>query len=329
MAKHQSMAGLQNRKSPRRKLINISRIFKYGVDNFIRNAWLSLAATVIMTMTLSIILVSIIASSVLSSTINNVRDKVEMSIYVANTISIEDVAKIKSDLRKLSTVEEVSYVSAQDAKTIVARDNQENIGITEALNEAKNVFPGTYHIKVKDIDNTLELEKFVAQNKTYLSNKAKTEPSFQSSRREALNSISRTAKFIERFGLLAVVIFIVIAMLVIFNTIRMAIFNRKDEIYMMRLIGADPSFIRGPFMIEAMMNGLIAGIVSTLGIYFGVELVKDKLLNYGVDVEGSFKFVRDKWYLILLFTVGVGMLIGLVSALLATRRHLRDKEYDD
>lgn len=313
----------KTKKNRRRQLITVGRIGKYGVHSFIRNAWLSVAATLIMSITLIIILFSIALSTVLSNTVKKMRDDINMSIYVVNTIDDKSVQKFQSELENLSSVEKVKYVSAAENKTQIARDNQSGDGVIEALNAAKNLLPGTFHVQVVDINDTSELEKFVANNQIYAKFKHQNEPSYASSRRDAIDNIARMTRFVERVGLLAVTVFVAIALLVIFNTIRMAIFNRKDEIYMMRLIGADSSFIRGPFVVEAMINGIIAGAIATASLYLILSLSKDKLLSYGVAVDPAINFLRYQWIVALLFAIVVGIVIGVVSSLMATHKYIK------
>ena len=116
----------------------------------------------------------------------------------------------------------------------------------------------------------------------------------------------------------------VISSLIVFNTIRMAIFNRKSEIEMMKLIGADKSFIRGPFLVEAMAYGCIAAIIAT-GVGAGVftAMISDKLQAYGIAAAATSQFLINNLAFVLLGMMLLGSLIGIVSSTLATRRYLK------
>jgi cell division transport system permease protein len=103
----------------------------------------------------------------------------------------------------------------------------------------------------------------------------------------------------------------------------MAIFNRRDEIQMMKLIGADRSFIRGPFIVEAIVYGVIAAVVAT-GL--GVSLLyasKSTLLNYQIAVSGTLNLITVYIAFVLLGMIALGAVIGIISSLLATRRYLK------
>ncbi len=311
-------------KRKRRQWLTFMRMCRYGVNNFSRNAWLTVAATAVMTITLLVVFTTLAARNVLLDTVGEIRDKVDMSIYVANATSDDDVATIKKDLEQLPSVKSVSYVSPEVARSNFAQANSGKAGTLEALNQATNQFPGTFRIKPVDINDTEELKSFVNTNATLKENiDANREPSFAGDRKSAISNIGRWVGFAERTGLVASVVFVAISSLIVFNTIRMAIFNRKDEIQMMKLIGADGSFIRGPFLVEAIVYGFIAAVIATV---LGVVLLKassETLLAYGVSVQSTLDLASTYIGLLVLGMILLGGLIGVISSLLATRRYLK------
>jgi cell division transport system permease protein len=312
-------------KRKRRQWLTFLRMCRYGVNNFSRNAWLTIAATAVMTITLLVVFVTLSARNVLVDTVSEIRDKVDMSIYVKNDTNDADVKKIKSGLEGLTgSVRRVTYVSPQEAKANFAQANKTSTGTLDALNEATNEFPGTFRISPVDINKTDELRHFVDTDKT-LKNDIDPDraPSFAGERRSAIENIGRWVGFAEKLGLGASIVFIAISSLIVFNTIRMAIFNRKDEIQMMKLIGADRNFIRGPFVVEAVVYGFIAAVIATaLGIAI-LYASSDKLLSYGVVVGGTIDFITTYIGFVLLAMIALGAIIGVLSSLLATRRYLR------
>jgi cell division transport system permease protein len=311
-------------KRKRRQWITFVRMCRYGVNNFSRNAWLTIAATAVMTITLLVVFVTLAARNVLVDTVDEIRDKVDMSIYVKTDIKEADVKVIQEDLEKLPSVNAVTYVSPQQARESFAEQNKSDAGTLDALNEATNQFPGTFRINPVNINNTAELRAFVESNATLKKNiDPNREPSFAGERRSAIENIGRWVGFAERAGLVASAIFIAISSLIVFNTIRMAIFNRKDEIQMMKLIGADRNFIRGPFVVEAVVYGFIAAVIATvLGLVI-LYASADKLLSYGVLVDNTIDTVTTYIGLVLLGMIFLGAVIGIVSSLLATRRYLK------
>lgn len=325
MAKHKLDAKtFAKQKRKRRQWLTFVRMCRYGVNNFSRNAWLTVAATAVMTITLLIILMTFLAQNVLSDSVKQISDKVDMSIYLKNDVKTEVVTKIAKELRSLSNVRQVSYISVDDARANFAEKNKADSSTLEALNKASNRFPATLRVKLIDINDTSQLDTFVKQNKDYQANKdAAREPSFAGQRREAIQTLGRATEFAQTFGIIASVIFVVISSLIVFNTIRMAIFNRKEEIQMMKLIGADSSFIRGPFVVEAIVYGFIAAVIATglsVGILFSMT---DRLKSYGVAVQPTTELVTTYIAFVLLAMILIGAIIGVGSSLMATRKYLK------
>lgn len=310
-------------KARRRQWITFIRMCRYGVNNFSRNAWLTVAATAVMTITLLIVFSTLAARSTLISSVEVIRKNVDMSIYIKTDTSDKDVETIQSGLERLKSVEEVEYVSPQKAREDFAKENGTNPDTLNALNEATNKFPGTYKVQLVDINDTTELRKFVETNKQVKANiDPSRPPSFAGERRNAIEGIAQGVVFAERAGLIATVIFVVISSLIVFNTIRMAIFNRRDEIEMMKLIGADKSFIRGPFIVEAVVYGFIAAILATgLGV-LGMVALKGRLIG-GIELQPTIDFVLTYIGFVLLGMILLGAIIGIISSLLATRRYLK------
>jgi len=277
-----------------------------------------------MTITLLIIFTAVAARSILIETVGELRDKVDMSIYLKTETTDDQADVIITDLKKLSSVRSVSFISAAEAREIIAQENKNDIQYLDALKEATNKNPGILRIKIQDINDTTQLSTFVDTNdnlKKYIS--STIAPSFAGERKASIEAIGRAVGFAEQVGIIASLIFVSISSLIIFNTIRMAIFNRKEEIQMMKLIGADKSFIRGPFVVEAIVYGFIAAIIATgLGVallYGSAETLK----SYQISVQPTIDIVTFYIGFVLLGMILTGAIIGVISSLLATRRYLK------
>ncbi|NCQ53911.1 hypothetical protein COV88_01925 [Candidatus Saccharibacteria bacterium CG11_big_fil_rev_8_21_14_0_20_41_19] len=311
-------------KRNRRKLLSFFRVIRYGTDSFIRNSWLSVAATAVMTITLLIIFTAFVAQNILTDTVGELRNKVDMSIYLKTETTDKVGNDLIAELKQLSSVRTVKYISAAQARTNIAETNKNDTGVLDAIKEATNKNPATLRVVISDINDTSQLEDFVANNtllKKYLS--ADYRPSFAGERRNTIQSIGRAVNFAQKVGIAAAAIFIIISSLIIFNTIRMAIFNRKEEIQMMKLIGADKSFIRGPFLVESIMYGFIAAVIATgLGIWGLYSSIKT-LASYQITVQPTIDLATLYSGLVLLAMIGIGAVIGIISSLLATHRYLK------
>ena len=324
MAKKKDSKATSQQKRHRRQWITFLRMCRYGVNNFTRNAWLTIAATAVMTITLFVVFASVVSQNVMSNTLQTVRESVSMSIYLKNATTQEEADKVVSEVKKLSSVTEVTVQTPEQAREMFIEDNKADNSTLDAVKEATNKFPWTIKIQVEDINDTSQLASLVKDNAVV---KAAVDPdrapSFAGQRREAIEKIAGTAAFAQQVGIIISVVFVAISTLIIFNTIRMAIFNRREEIQMMKLIGAERSFIRGPFIVEAVVYGFFAAIIAT-GIGFALFIfAKPALESAGVAVEATMNLLTIYAGFVLLGMIAVGAIIGIISSLLATRRYLK------
>lgn len=314
---------LSQQKRHRRQWLTFIRMCRYGINNFTRNAWLTIAATAVMTVTLLVIFSTVAARNVLVDTAAQLRDQVNMSIYLKTDTTDEQAATVISELEKLSSVNSVNYVSPSEAREQFVNENRDDTNTLDAVKEATNKFPGTLSIKVDDINDTTELQEFVDTNEVvqpYLD--PAHDPSFAGGKRATIETIGGAVGFAEKVGAVLSIIFTAMSMLIIFNTIRMAIFNRREEIQMMKLIGAEKSFIRGPFIVEAVVYGFIAALIAT-GLGYGLlTLIKPAVEGF-VLVQPTLDLFSYYLAFVLLGMIVIGSIIGVISSLLATRRYLR------
>ena len=119
-----------------------------------------------------------------------------------------------------------------------------------------------------------------------------------------------------------------VAIMIIFNTIRMAIYTRKDEISIMKLIGATPNYIRGPFLVEAALYGVFAGVAATGIVYLLVYSIGSKVSD-AAEFSETYEYLTDPSTIILMLlsSVTIGILIGVVSSMLAMEKHLKLKHW--
>jgi cell division transport system permease protein len=300
-------------------------MMRYGVNNFTRNAWLTTAATAVMTITLVIVFTTIVSRGVLAATVNELRSNLNIPVYLKGDTPDSAIKSMRSKLVKNANVSNVTYISKEEARKVVV-DGTDNVADLQTLGDLDEdvAFPAILGVSVKNFDDVASLEKLVkddAEFQQYLSPAIKT--TFKGEKLNAINTIAGWSRTAERAGLVASGLFVAISMLIIFNTIRMAIFNRKEEIQMMKLIGADKGFIRGPFVVEAVMYGFIAALIATALGYFGLIALEPKIASYGIAIQGVKKDILMYAPLVLLGMITVGSLIGVISSRLAVRRYLK------
>lgn len=314
----------KNLKQRRRRTLTFVRMVRYGTSNFSRNIWLTVAATAVMSVTLLMVFLTLVAREVLLETVADISSKVDMSIYVRGDAPEGDILTLKSRIEKLDNVRAVSYISSSEAREDQAQQNKQDVETLEAIKEASNKLPATLRVNLVDINDTASLTKFVETDDLYKEIRDPTkEASFKGERRDAIVQIGEWVRLAEIGGGIITLVFVIISSLVVFNTIRMAIFHRKDEIQMMKLIGAESNFIRGPFLIEAVLYGFIAAIIATAAGYGLVMMARQPLVDYGIPFDTISQVLVGYLGLVFLAMVILGALIGVVSSYIATRKYLK------
>lgn len=301
-------------------MIQLWRVVTAGGRNFMRNAWLSTAATAVMTVTLSLIMVSFISSSALTSTIKGVTDKIDVSIYLNDSVTADQVKSLENQLQTVNNVASVTYLSKEQALANYKKQNANNAKLLQAISETDNPLPASLDIKTKNPNQLSDIANFV--NQPSVKALQSDPPSYSGSNKTTIDRIVQIANFFKTTGLVGSLIFIIISILIIFNTIRMAIFTRRDEIEIMKLVGATKWFIRGPFLFEAALYGIIAAAIAVLLGYTIVLGVATHLQSY-IEVASTVALFRHAPLLIILAELLIGVMIGVFSSLLAMSRYLK------
>lgn len=307
-----------------RRTITLWRIFKGGFSNFMRNAWLSIAAMAVMVVTLTIVLFSYISNVTFSYTIEDIRSRIDVSVYLIDDITEEQRFSLTKQIEGLENVRLVEYISKEDALKNFVNANSQNVELQLAIMQADNKIPASLRIKLYNPDIIDQLKGFLDQPE--IKELQSDETSYSGDRKEAIDKISKATTFIQQAGIVGVLIFAAISMLIIFNTIQMAIFNRKDELSIMKLLGASRGYIRGPFLVESMLIGVFAALIS-VALCKGVFTIASGTLDastFGLlDIAYSGRYFTDHFWQILAAQLGLGMLIGFTSSFIATQRYLR------
>ena len=306
------------------------RIVKYGTASFTRNIWLSIAATLVMTVTLVILMITVFASLILSATADTMREKIDITVFFAPGTDPEVLETMADRMRADSNVRSVEVASSEDEYAAFISDNSDNTELLAALEDESmyqhmlSAMQATMRIKVLDPNDLASVRSIVENNVLFQANLDSTkEPTYNVNQAE-IETINSWATIAKNGGLILGAVFLVISVLVIFNTIRMAIFSRREEIYMMRLVGADTSFIRGPFLVEAEISGVISGLLATTIAVIGFRFLEPPLADYGIDVTSVSQLLESNMLVaVYAVMIVIGMIIGMVSARLAMQKYLK------
>lgn len=306
-----------------------ARILKYGTSGFTRNIWLSSAATIVMSFTLIILFVTVVASVILTNTADMMREKIDITIYFKPNTSEEILGKLTDVISEDGNIKSVETSTSEQEYEKFLEENSDSDEIINVLDEDMkklmiSKMQSTMRVKVHNVDNLDSIKNIVETDalfKRYID--TEKAPTYDVNQVE-IATITSWARIARTGGIILAIIFLVVSVLIIFSTIRMAIFSRREEIYMMKLVGADKGFIRGPFLIEAEICGVIAGIIAATVSYFMFMFFAPKLSGYGINVDTITDILEsNKLILVYLVFIGLGIIVGRISAWLAVSKYLR------
>ncbi len=305
-----------------------ARIVKYGTKGFGRNIWLSTAATVVMAFTLIILFITVVASVILTNTAEMMKDKIDITIYFKPNTSEKVLSELTEVIKKDENIKSVETSTSEVEYEKFLAENATSDDVLNILDDEMkalmiNKMQSTMRVKVYNVDDLTSIKDIVENDELFVQYIDKEKAPTYDVNRAEIATITSWARIARTGGIILAAVFLVISILIIFSTIRMAIFSRREEIYMMKLVGADKSFIRGPFLVEAEICGIIAGLVAATVSYFGFRFLSPRLVNYGIDVS-SINNILESNQLILVFLVFIaaGILIGRISARLAVSKYL-------
>src|SRR3990167_2018705 len=307
-----------------RRLIAFERVVKNGFISFGRNVWLAVAAIAMMAITLTILLFGVVANATFSHTIDDITDRIDVSVFLKDSVDQDQRQELIADLKKVENVESVDYISKEEALKRYRAQNVDNPELLAAISEVDNPLSQELLIQPIDPNNMQPIKDYLDQPDIA---ELQSDPtSYSGDRKEAIDKIARATRFFEQAGIVGIVIFALISALIIFNTIRMAIFNRSDELVIMRLLGASTWYIRGPFVVETILYGIVAAAFSLLvcAALFAVASSTLQASSLGLlDIKYSGEYFKNNLLLILSLQLLAGIIIGAASSAIATRRYLK------
>lgn len=297
-----------------------SRIIHYGLKNFWRNGWLSTTTVVVMVLALTVVVGLVMFNFVTAQAIQSIQDKIDISVYFKKSISEDDILSVKGALEKLSEVKKVDYVSSDQALEIFKKNHEEDDTIVQAIDELNdNPLEASLNIKAHRPDQYATIAQYLSSpNLTpFIDNVS------YSKNQVVINRLGSIINNVNRGGLALTIFMAIIAGLVVFNTIRLAIYSNRDEIGIMRAVGASNSMVRGPFMVEGIISGILAAISSLLLalpiVYLASPYVKALVPDLNI-----FQYFYSSFFSLFVYQVIFGALIGSFSSFIAVRRYLRN-----
>lgn len=306
-------------------LIHAKRIIRSGWYSFIRSGFTSIASVLIMTITLFVITSLIFVQASLNASLNDIKEKVDVTIYFIPGAEESAIKKVEESLVKLPEIKSISYTSAVEALSNF-KDKHSNDYLTlQALDELnENPLGASLNIKANDPSQYESIAKYF-ENDNALSKGALTiidKIDYHQNKIiiDRLTSIINGAKSL---GFAVSLILIIISIIITFNTIRLIIYMSREEIGVMKLVGAGSKYVQGPFIVSGILVGVCASFLTIL-IFIPISIW---LGNHMTDFIGInlYQYYKSNFLQLFIIMLGSGVLLGSISSFFAISRYLRKK----
>jgi len=292
---------------------------KSGVRNFSRNGWLSVATISIIVLTLFIINTVFIITIVAKETLESVQHKIDVSIYFKSDTDENEAKALASMIGKIAEVTEARYISKDEALQAFKEKHSKDEIILQSLEELGNPLQSSVSIKMKTPDAYQGiLEKVrVSQYNNLIS-----DVDYYSEKRPIIERLNNIIQSLKKIGVAIIGIFAVIAVLVTFNSIRLTMYNYRREVEVMKLVGANPWFIRLPFIVEGMLYGFFAAWISIL-LFYPVVYFSSPYIVSAVPNVNIVSYLHIHALEIIAIQIVSGVVLGAISSLIAIRKYLK------
>lgn len=292
------------------KFSSCGYLIKEGFKNIWNNRMMSLASIIVLVSCLIITGAATLLSVNVESLISSIGDDNEIKVYLSDEVSEVDAIKLGTQLSKISNVDKCEYYSKHEA----IKEYQTQLGYAyESMLDDDNPLPNAYKIRLKDLSKYNETIKEIKKVKGVEST---------SDRSEIARILTKLNNFVTLVGFWVVLILGIVTLFIISNTIKMTMYSRRFEISIMKSVGATNAFVRIPFIIEAMVIGLISGLISAcvlIGIYNPVRETASNMIYF---IGKSTIPLENIWLYVLVGFSCAGMLIGLLGGFISMTKYL-------
>jgi len=306
----------------------LSRTFKSGWKNLVRNGSLAVATIGVITITLFIINVQAATVFANNTLLEEVEDRVNISVYVNTEISESEILKIKNEIERYPEVKSVQYISREDALASFKELNSENETIKKAIEElGENPLGAALNIRAHDPNQYQMISKRI-ENSSF--KESVMEVNYQKYS-GVIENLNKEIKSNQRIALTLGITFSIIAVLITFNSIRITMYAHQKEIEIMRLVGASNNYIRLPFLWEGIFYGLIAVVIAVPLSYFYLRIMATGDGGGSVLPFSNSRFIQSflsgyfvqnaVW--IIFSQLFIGIFLGVISSILAIRKYLK------
>lgn len=301
------------------KLLKLWRTFKEGIRNYYRNGWLTFATVSILSISLYIMSVTILMAIGAGTAAKSIQEKINVSVYFNPDVKEERVMEIKNKLSGYREIKSINYVSKEQALDEFMKSSGNDPSIMEALNEiGENPLLASLVIKAQSSDQyeiiASAIEQSNFRDEINRTNYAKN--------KESIDKLNNFIHLVEKIGIIIGLIFMLIAVLVTFNTIRITIYSHKQEFEIMRLVGASNMYVRMPHVFEGIFYGITSAIAVLILLFITVQFIAP-VIQRDISKDVLISFYFQYFSLTALFLFISGILLGMISSFIAIRRYLK------
>ncbi len=304
--------------------LNVRRIFKAGGQNFSRNTFVSLSAVLIMTITLIVFSTMLFMSALLNQSLLAIQKKVDVNVYFLTSADETSVLNVKSDLEKLPDVQSVEYVNRDQVLENFRYNNRNNSDILEALFELEdNPFGAILNIKARESLQYEGIATYLANNYPVDQETSVVESVNFNANKEIIEKLTDFINAGQKLGGVITILFIFLSIVITFNTIRLAMYISRDEIKVMRLVGATSSYISGPFIVTGVLYGIVSSLLTLIILYpitWWAGPITARFFS-GINVLEYYISHFLQFFLIIFFSA---ILIGAISSFIAVKKYLKE-----
>lgn len=301
--------------------VSLYRVVKFAFQNFFRNAWLSVATVSVLVLTLVSVNLLLVMNVLGKVALTTVRSKIDVSVHFRPDVEDSRVQTAKIFLLSLPEVKDVQYISPAEALQKFNADYKDDAGVIQSLGEVgENPFGATLVVQARNLEDYPKIMGALADPLYSSIIEAKD----YDDRQTMIQRVEAVSKKLEMFAFTVSGIFGFITLLIVWNTIRVSIYTRKEEIGIMRLVGASDGFIRAPFYVEAVLWSLLSLSLCAAMVWPAVRFAQPFLQTFfgtgSVDLIG---FYTANLPLIIGCQLGAVALMGLVTTKMATAKYLK------
>lgn len=305
-------------------ILKLRRITKTAFVNFWRNGTVTVASLLVLMVTLFTVGSLIISGAILDSLLTQIKDRVDINIYFKTDARPDDIQNIRKALTALPEVKEITYISREEALEQFKERHRDNDLIIGSLSEInQNPLGAILNVRAKDPSHYESISKFLSTD-AVLAPGGDTiiDKVNYNQNKVAINRLNKIIEMVQKFGLLVTVLFSILAVIVTVNTIRLAIYTAREEIGVMKLVGGSNNYIRGPFVMEGIMNGVVATVLVMIILYPLSVWTGNQTDNFfgGLNVGNYF---LGNFFEIFFILLAVGVFLSVISSFVAVGRYLK------